>query len=105
MIRQVIRAAKAAGIRVALCGEMAGDPLCAIILVGLGIDELSMNAGIIPVVKQVVRRISLEQAKAFVDTIMTLDTAAQVREFIQAEMRPLIPDLDAKDYQGPAQQG
>jgi phosphotransferase system enzyme I (PtsI) len=50
MIRQVVKAAKAAGIEVALCGEMAGDPFCAFILLGLGIDELSMNAMSIPMV-------------------------------------------------------
>ena len=56
MIKQVVEAGHAAGISVAVCGEMAGDPLYTPILLGLGVDELSMNALAIPVVKRIVRQ-------------------------------------------------
>ena len=81
MIRQVVEAAGAAGISVSLCGEMAGDPLFTFILLGLGIDELSMNAGVIPVVMQ-------------------LETAQRVREFITDRMMPLLGDMEAKGFYG-----
>jgi len=96
MILQVIKAAKQAGIKVALCGEMAGDPLCTSVLLAMGIDELSLNAGGIPMIKKMTRSLSLDQAKADLRKIMKLDTAAQVREFIMKKMQPLLDELDHK---------
>jgi phosphoenolpyruvate-protein phosphotransferase (PTS system enzyme I) len=94
MILQVIKAAKQAGIKVALCGEMAGDPLCMSVLLAMGIEELSLNAGGIPMIKKVIRSLSLDQAKTDLKKIMKLDTAAQVREFIMKKMKPLLDELD-----------
>jgi phosphotransferase system enzyme I (PtsI) len=98
MILQVIKAAKQAGIKVALCGEMAGDPLCTSVLLGMGIDELSLNAGGIPMIKKVIRSLSLDQAKIDLRKIMKLDTASQVREFILKRMKPLLDELDHKFF-------
>jgi len=88
MILQVVKAAKQAGIEVALCGEMAGDPLCTSVLMAMGIDELSLNSGRIPMIKKVIRFLSLDKAKADLRKIMKLDTAAQVREFTMKKMQP-----------------
>jgi phosphotransferase system enzyme I (PtsI) len=96
MILQVIKAAKQAGIKVALCGEMAGDPLCTSVLLAMGIDELSLNAGGIPMIKKMIRSLSLDQAKTDLRKIMKLDTASQVREFIVKKMQPLLDELDHK---------
>jgi phosphotransferase system enzyme I (PtsI) len=85
MIRDVIQAGRAAGIEVALCGEMAGDALCAPILVGLGLQELSMNAGSIPTVKHVIRSLSAEQAEVEVKQVFRLSTSQEVREFMRAK--------------------
>ena len=78
MIQQVVLSARVAGIKVALCGEMAGDPLCSFILLGLGIEELSMNAGGIPMVKKIIRSISMEEVRADVQHILQFDTATKV---------------------------
>ncbi|MGE5839113.1 MAG: phosphoenolpyruvate--protein phosphotransferase [Deltaproteobacteria bacterium] len=96
MILQVIKAAKQAGIKVALCGEMAGDPLCTSVLLAMGIDELSLNAGGIPMIKKMTRSLSLDRAKTDLRKVMKLDTATQVREFIVNKMRPLLEELDHK---------
>ncbi|KPK26044.1 MAG: phosphoenolpyruvate-protein phosphotransferase [Nitrospira bacterium SG8_3] len=98
MIQHVVMAAKNAGIKVALCGEMAGDPLCAFILVGLGLDELSMNAQSIPMIKKIIRSISMKEAQADLEHIMQLETAKEVRKFIVKRMKPLISELDEKGY-------
>ena len=98
MIRQVVRAARRSGIEVALCGEMAADPLCSFILLGLGIDELSMNPGYIPVVKQIIRLMSMKDAKEYLEEVLLLDTANKVREFIARKMSSLIPDLDDQGF-------
>jgi phosphoenolpyruvate-protein phosphotransferase (PTS system enzyme I) len=94
MILQVIKAAKQAGIPVALCGEMAGDPLFTSVLLAMGIDELSLNAGGIPMIKKMTRSLSLDKAKADLRKIMKLDTASQVKEFIVKKMKPLLDELD-----------
>jgi phosphotransferase system enzyme I (PtsI) len=96
MIQQVVDAAKKAGIGVALCGEMAGDPLCTFILTGLGFDELSLNSGGIPMIKKIIRSISLEQAKADLEEIFEQDTATKVRELVLKKMRSMFPELDKK---------
>ncbi len=98
MIRHVVEVAGKAGIKVALCGEMAGDPLCVFILLGFGIDELSMNAQAIPVIKQMIRSISMEKARADLQHILELNTAEAVRKFIVKRMKPLISELDEKGF-------
>jgi phosphotransferase system enzyme I (PtsI) len=98
MLRQAVRAARQAKIKVSLCGEMAGDPLCVFILLGLGIQELSMNAGSIPIVKQLIRSISMEDAKRHFQSVLKLDTAQDVKEYLSREMRSLSPDLEGAGY-------
>ncbi|MBW1887258.1 MAG: phosphoenolpyruvate--protein phosphotransferase [Deltaproteobacteria bacterium] len=98
MIQQVVKAAKDTGIKVALCGEMAGDPFCATILLGLGIDELSMNAASIPLDKKIIRSISMKEALSDLKDISQFDTAKEVREFIIEKIEPLIPDEVEKDF-------
>jgi phosphotransferase system enzyme I (PtsI) len=94
MIRQVVEVAKAAGIKVALCGEMAGDPLCTFILVALGVDELSLNPGGIPMIKKIIRSISMEKAKGDLEEIFRQQTASAVLELVKQKVESLIPDVD-----------
>jgi len=100
LIRQTVDAAKKAGIKVALCGEMAGDPLCAFILLGMGIDELSLNSGGIPLIKKMIRSVTLEEAQHHLEEIFELDTSTEVRKSIIDRMTRLIPDLDEKWLRG-----
>jgi len=97
MIRQVIKAAKDADIRVSVCGEMAGDPLSAFILLGLGITDLSMAPWSIPVVKNLVRSISMKEARTDSRRIMQLDTASKVRDFVYGKVENLNQDGREKD--------
>ncbi|MFH1488008.1 MAG: phosphoenolpyruvate--protein phosphotransferase [Pseudomonadota bacterium] len=101
MIDMVVKAARDAGISVALCGEMAGDPLCAYILLGLGIDEFSVNAGGIPAIKQTLRLLSKEEAGEDMKKIFQLDTATRVKEFVTDKMRNVLPELDFRGLYKP----
>jgi phosphotransferase system enzyme I (PtsI) len=96
MIGQVVEAGKKAGISVALCGEMAGDPLCTFVLLALGIEEFSLNAGGIPVIKKIIRSLTLEESRKSLEDILQLATAAKVREVIVSKMKPLLTELDHK---------
>jgi phosphotransferase system enzyme I (PtsI) len=93
MVREVIRAAGKAGIRVAMCGEMAGDPLYIPVLLGLGVEELSMNPTSIPVVKRVIRMTSLGEARKIARRALTLFTVEEVNDYISEEMDHRFPDI------------
>ena len=86
LVRYIVDAGHAAGIKVGMCGEMAGEPLFALVLCGLGLDELSMNSTSIPVVKSVLRASSQVDARALVDRVLQLATADEVEGFVKTEM-------------------
>ncbi|MBW2093703.1 MAG: phosphoenolpyruvate--protein phosphotransferase [Deltaproteobacteria bacterium] len=98
MIQQVVREGRKAGIKISLCGEMAGDPLCIPILLGLGLDELSMNARSIPLVKNIVRAIPLQQAQQDFERVIHLSTAKEVRDYLLTRMKKMIPELGEKGF-------
>jgi len=83
MVRDAATAAHAAGIWIGMCGELAGNPLAAPVLVGLGLDELSMSAPSIPAVKAAVRRFTLAEAQRIAAAALALDSAEAVARFLQ----------------------
>lgn len=85
-LKLVVDAAHAAGIEACICGEMAGEPSCLPILLGLGFDELSMSPPSIPRVKKILRRCSLGEARELVARAMELRTADQVDAFLRGEI-------------------
>ncbi|MFT4572488.1 MAG: phosphotransferase system enzyme I (PtsP) [Candidatus Binatia bacterium] len=88
-IAQVVRAGRATGRSVSICGEMAGNPLCTVLLVGLGVDELSMSPLYIPVVKKIIRTVSIVDAKRVADEVLRLDTVEEVKGCLFGFMREL----------------
>ena len=82
----VIRSAHQAGIPVAMCGEMAADPLLVVILVGLGLDELSMNALSIGSVKDIIRKLSLEEAREIAKEALELSTASDIADYVRGRL-------------------
>jgi len=91
MIQQVVNAARNTGINVSLCGEMAGDPLCVPILLSIGINELSMNARTIPIIKKIIRSISIEETCDDFENVTKLSTAEEVREYVFDRMKSKVP--------------
>jgi phosphocarrier protein FPr len=83
LVEQTVRAAHKAGIWAGLCGELAGDPLAAPLLVGLDLDELSMNGPDIPGVKAAIRQVSLAQARQIAREALALASAAEVRAYLE----------------------
>jgi phosphotransferase system enzyme I (PtsI) len=82
LIRQVSEAAHAHGKWVGLCGELASDPLATPVLLGLGLDELSMTARAIPLIKQKIRHCSIAHAREIADKVLRLNNAREVREYL-----------------------
>ena len=81
-LQQVVDAAQAEGKHVSICGEMAGDPGAAILLMAMGYDVLSMNAASLLKVKSVLRSITLEVAEKLLENVMQLDDAQMVRSAV-----------------------
>ncbi len=82
LIGEVAKAANAAGIPVTVCGEMAGEPMIAPVLFGLGIREMSMSAVSIPEVKATVRQMTVAETQVLVERVRNLPTAADVRAVV-----------------------
>lgn len=93
MIRDVVQAGRAARIPVAMCGEMAGEPLYIPVLLGLGVEELSMNPMAIPVVKRVIRMTSLKEARDLARQAFRKATVEEVNDFVTREMDRRFPEI------------
>jgi phosphotransferase system enzyme I (PtsI) len=91
LIKGVIDAARSAGKQVSLCGEMASDPLCAALLIGMGITELSMKPSAIPAVKHLVRSLSLTEAKQMAREALTLSSAREIEDMVQRQLGERLP--------------
>ena len=95
MIHGVTQAARRHDIPVCVCGEMASDPLAALLLVGMGIRRLSMSANLIPRIKELICRIAYFDMQRLVDSMRRedLSTAAEVSLRCQAVIRKYAPDV------------
>ena len=102
MLRTVVSAAHNEGIWVSMCGEMAGDPLYSLLLVGLGFDELSMTPASIPLVKRLIRSITYGQATDLAHGLFGCATAKEVEELLRREMRSRFPEYISGAPQTPA---
>ncbi len=96
LLKYVADAAKAANIPLAMCGEMAGDPLYAAILLGIGFQQLSMNVASIPWVKKVVRSVRMQDAIELASLVMLQPTATIARKKAESFMEERFPDLAAE---------
>jgi phosphotransferase system enzyme I (PtsI) len=92
LIRDTIRAGARSHISVSVCGEMAGEPLYTLLLLGLGLNTFSMNGPDIPEVKKVIRSTTMEHAKSVARRVMSFDSERQVMHFLREETRKLIPE-------------
>lgn len=86
LIQRTIQAGRTNGKWVGMCGEMASDPYAAVILMAMGISELSMSAPSIPKVKEKIRGISMQEAKEHLAKVMELETGAEVRKYLKANL-------------------
>ncbi len=86
LIGTTIRNAHDQGIKVAMCGEMAGDPLATVILLGLGLDEFSMSAFSIPEVKKIIRSVTTTEAREFADTVLSMTSCREIDAFVRRHM-------------------
>jgi len=92
LIKLVVEAGHNAGIKVAMCGEMAGESAYSLILLGLGLDELSMTPLAIPRVKKIIRGSTLKESRELLDRAMTFSTFREIEEYVRRHMIKRFPD-------------
>ncbi len=77
-LSHIIKEGKKAKIMVSLCGEMSSDPVAVPLLVGLGLDCLSMSVSAVPMIKKIIRHISFKECKALAEKCLSLSTEIEI---------------------------
>ncbi len=95
-IKRVTDIANAAGVHVAVCGEMAGDPQVAPLLIGMGLRELSMNAVSIPYVKSVLRAQKVGELEGLANKVLELPTADEIRAAARRAIGGHLPAVEGE---------
>jgi phosphotransferase system enzyme I (PtsI) len=90
LIKNIIEAAHHKGIKVGMCGEMAGEPAFVLLLLGLGLDEFSMPPQVIPEVKYIIRSVRLDYAKEVAGQALRLSTGKEVEDFSQEKVKEIL---------------
>lgn len=93
LLKQVVEAAHARGIPVAVCGEMAGDVALVPLLVGLGVDELSANPPVLPSTKRLIRGLNRAATIEMVERAMQMSDAAEIRSLSATLARAAAPEV------------
>ena len=94
LILMVIQAARKKKIPVTICGEMAGNPLSALLLIGLGIEELSMRANAILEMKKFIRSLSFSSMKADAEKAVTMGSSEEINKFLEKKYLKTIEKME-----------
>lgn len=100
MINQTVMAAHRQGIPVAVCGEMSADPMSVLLLVGLGIDELSMTPWSVMATKKIIRSINFEDVRETVLNVLQMDDAESVNSYLHKKYAQTIRNLGISSFVG-----
>jgi phosphotransferase system enzyme I (PtsI) len=102
LIRDVARAARRADIPVSCCGEAAGEPEFAALLLGLGVRTLSVTASDIPPIKRLIRSLSIPQCERLAKKAISLDSETEASAFLRDRTRKLVPEaFDGRSVEDP----
>jgi len=91
MIRQTVEAGHACNISVSLCGEMASDPLCVPVLLGMGLDELSMRPAVVPRIRRLLRHCRSDELRQISRQALQCGDSDQVRDMLARQLPALCP--------------
>ncbi|MDR2581886.1 MAG: phosphoenolpyruvate--protein phosphotransferase [Fibromonadaceae bacterium] len=97
-IKSVVEAAHKEGISVSVCGEMAADPLSTLLLVGLGVDELSMSSWCIMECKKIIRSVNYDEARAISTEVLGFSDASSINSFLKKKYSQKIKSLGISSF-------
>ena len=81
-IKLIIDSGHDAGIKVAMCGEMAGNPMATVMLLGMGLDEFSAVSSMLPVLKKIIRATNYKSARKFARQLLKMDSADEIKKML-----------------------
>ena len=93
LIKNIIDTGHKHNIWVGMCGEMCAEPVLALLLLGLGLDEFSTGAVIIPAIKKLIRAVTFSDAAKIAEEAMRLSTGKEVEKFMKKKFNKLMPDF------------
>jgi phosphoenolpyruvate-protein phosphotransferase (PTS system enzyme I) len=93
LLEIVVRAARTNNIDVSVCGEMSGEPIYTLLLLGMGLRQLSVTPHNIPEIKKVIRSITLEEATQVAQEALRLETARDVNNYLREQTRRILPEV------------
>jgi phosphotransferase system enzyme I (PtsI) len=93
LLDMVIKAAQTRSIAVNVCGEMSGDPIYTLLLLGLGLRQLSATPHSIPEIKKVIRSVTIEEANHVAQEVLRFETARDVNNYLREQTRRILPEL------------
>jgi len=91
LVKSVIRAARRGNVETSLCGEIAGDPVYTMLLIGLGLRHLSLVPSQIPAIKQVIRKVKVEDCERLARKIGSLDSDRKILATLRSELQKQVP--------------
>lgn len=92
-LKMIIDAGHKRHVWIGLCGEMAGDPIATVLLLGLGIDELSVNPAALPEIKKIIRSVKFRDAKRLAEKIISFSTEDEIKDFLAGIVRNKVPEI------------
>ena len=92
LIKATVRVARRRGVSVSLCGEIAGEPMYTMLLLGLGLRSLSLVPSQIPLMKKVIRSVTIQQCERVARKVGTFDSERQVVNYLRKELQNIDPD-------------
>jgi phosphoenolpyruvate-protein phosphotransferase (PTS system enzyme I) len=93
LIDLVVKAAQKYGIDVNVCGEMSGEPIYTLLLLGMGLRQLSVTPHNIPEIKKIIRSVSLAEAVQVAQEALSLETARDVNNYLREQTRRILPEV------------
>lgn len=93
LIRDIVQAAHRHGAWVGMCGEMGGNPLATLILLGIGIDELSVSPIVLPEIKKIIRAIEFAESERIAEKVLEMHTSEDIEKFMLRYMRRKFKEL------------
>jgi phosphotransferase system enzyme I (PtsI) len=93
LIENIVKTGHTHNLEVAMCGEMAGEPAFALLLLGLGLDEFSVPPMVVPEIKYIIRKINLDEAKRITQEALELSTGKEIEEFMKGKLKILTPEI------------
>jgi phosphotransferase system enzyme I (PtsI) len=93
LINMSVKTAKQHEVPISMCGQMCGNPLYTMLLLGIGLRSLSVTPAALPEIKQVCRRISIADCERVAERALQLESARDVKTFLKEELSKALPDV------------